>query len=41
MQLLFLFGSKRLLWSEVERIFSLEHAAVISLWIEEAALERS
>ena len=37
----FLSGSKRLLWSEVERFFSLEHAAVFSLWIEEAALERN
>ena len=26
---------------EIERFFSLEHAAVVSLWIEEAALERS
>ena len=41
MQLLFLSGSKRLLWSEVERIFSLEHAAVFCLKLEEAALERS
>ena len=31
MQLLFLSGSKRSFQSEVERIFSLEHAAVISL----------
>ena len=39
MQLLFLSGSKRLLWSEIQRFFSLEHAAVVSLWIEDA-LER-
>ena len=37
----FLSGSKRLLQSEVERFFSFEHAALFSLWIEEAASERS
>ena len=41
MQLFFLSGSKRLLWSEIQRFFSFEHAALFSLWIEEAALERS
>ena len=41
MQLLFLSGSKTLLYSEVERIFGFEHAAVISLWIEEVVLERN
>ena len=35
MQLLFLSGSK------TERIFGFEHAAVISLWIEEVVLERN
>ena len=40
MQLFFLSGSQ-LLWSEVERSFSYEHAAVFSLWIKEAALEQS
>ena len=40
MPLLFRSGS-RLLWSEIERIFGFEHAAVISLWIEDAALQRS
>ena len=35
-ELFFLSGSKRLLWSEIERFFSLEHAAVFSLEIEEA-----
>ena len=30
-----------LLQSEVERFFSFEHAALFSLWIEEAASERS
>ena len=38
-QLFFLSGSKRLLWSEVERFFSHVHAAVFSLRLEEAALE--
>ena len=38
-QLFFLAGSKRLPWSKVERYFSHTHAAVFSLWIEEAALE--
>ena len=37
MQLLFLSGSKRSFYSEVERFFSLEHAA-FSLWIEEVVL---
>ena len=37
----FLSGSKRLLQSEVERFFSFEHAALFSLRIEEAALERN
>ena len=37
----FLSGLKRLLWSKVERSFSHKHAAVFSLWIEEAALEWS
>ena len=39
MQLFFLSGSQ-LLWSEVERSFSYEHAAVFSLWIKEAVLEQ-
>ena len=41
MQLFFLSLAQRLLWSEVDRLFPLEHAAVLSLWIEEAALEQS
>ena len=41
MQLLFLSGSKKSFQSGIELFFSLEHAAVFSLWIEEAALQRN
>ena len=41
MLLFFLSGSKKLLYSEVERIFGFEHTAVISLWIKKVVLERN
>ena len=41
MLLFFLSGSKKLLYSEIERIFGFEHTSVVSLWIKEAVLKRS
>ena len=41
MQLLFLSGSKTLLWSEIQRFSASNMQLFFSLWIEDAALERN